>query len=285
MKVGLVLEGGSYKGLFSAGVLDTFMDEGIHIDCDIGVSAGALFSPNYFSKQKGRVLRYAKRFCKDPRNMSLWSYLFTGNIVNKQFAFYDVTLKYDIFDNETFIKNNTGFYATATNVETGEAEYLEMKDILGDMEMLRATSAIPFFSKFVEVNGKYYLDGGIAESVPIRHVQTMGYDKIIVVLTRPYGEKKYELSKIMEYGLRLKYRKYPKLLQTFLHMYEHYNETLDYVNALENRGEIFVFRPYEKIPVSTVERDPNNLQKAYDMGVCCCKDNLEALRDFLNIKR
>ena len=122
MKVGLVLEGGSYRGLFSAGVLDVLIEENIHIDCFIGVSAGALFSPNYFSKQKGRVLRYTKRFCKDPRNMSLLSYFFTGNIVNKQFAFYDVTLKYDIFDNDTFIQNNTGFYATATNVETGEAE-------------------------------------------------------------------------------------------------------------------------------------------------------------------
>ena len=257
------------------------MDENIQVDGIVGVSAGALFSPNYFSKQRGRVIRYTKRFCKDRRNMSLLSYFLTGNIVNRQFAFYDVTLKYDIFDNETFIKNNTGFYATATNVETGEAEYLEMKDIIGDMEMLRATSAIPFFSKFVEVNGKYYLDGGVAESVPINHVQTMGYDKIIVVLTRPYGEKKYELSKVMEYGLRLKYRKYPKLIQTFLQMYKHYNETLDYVNDLEQSGEIFVFRPNEKLPVGTVERNPDNLQKAYDMGIHCCKEKLDSLKKFL----
>ena len=155
-KVGLVLEGGSMRGMFTAGVLDTLMDEGIEIDGIIGVSAGALFGSNYFSRQKGRVIRYNKRFCSDYRYMSLLSYLFTGNLVNRQFAFYDVTLKYDLFDNETFIKNNSGYYVTVTNIETGEAEYLEMKDVIKEMEMLRATSAIPLLSEIIEVNGKIF---------------------------------------------------------------------------------------------------------------------------------
>jgi len=120
-KVGLVLEGGSMRGMFTAGVLDTFMDEKIRVDGIIGVSAGALFGPNYFSKQRGRALRYNKRFCKDRRNMSFWNFLFTGNLVSKQFAYYDITLKYDLFDNETFMINNTGYFATATNIETGKA--------------------------------------------------------------------------------------------------------------------------------------------------------------------
>ena len=106
------------RGMYTAGVLDVFLDEDIGVDGIIGVSAGALFGPNYFSKQKGRALRYNKRFCKDRRYMSFWSFLLIGNIVNKKFAFYDVTSKYDIFDNETFMKNNTGYYVTVTNVET-----------------------------------------------------------------------------------------------------------------------------------------------------------------------
>ena len=281
MKVGLVLEGGSYKGLFSAGVLDTFMEEDIHVDCFIGVSAGALFSPNYFSKQKGRVLRYAKRFCKDPRNMSLWSYLFTGNIVNKQFAFYDVTLKYDIFDNDTFIKNNTGFYATATNVETGEAEYLEMKDIVGDMEMLRATSAIPFFSKLVEIDGKKYLDGGVSDSVPLKQCQKMGCDKVIIISTRPYEFVREPFSKGMMNVLKWKYRKYPKLIETMETLHTRYNDNREYMLDLENKKEIFVIRPPHKIDVKTVENDPNQLQKAYDLGVKIAKDNLEQLKQYL----
>lgn len=133
-KVGLVLEGGSMRGLYTAGVLDVFMDEGIEVDGIIGISAGALFGPNYFSKQRGRVVRYTKRFCKDPRNKSMLSFLLTGNVINKKFAFYDVTLKHDIFDNETFMKNNTGYYAAVANVETGKPEYLEMKDVIKDMK-------------------------------------------------------------------------------------------------------------------------------------------------------
>ena len=281
MKVGVVLEGGSYKGLFSAGVLDVFMEENIHVDCFIGVSAGALFSPNYFSKQKGRVLRYAKRFCKDPRNMSLWSYFLTGNVVNKQFAFYDVTLKYDIFDNDTFIKNNTGFYVTATNVETGEAEYLEMKDIIGDMEMLRATSAIPFFSKLVEINGKKYLDGGVSDSIPLKQCQKMGYDKIIIISTRPYKFVRVPFSKGMMKVIKWKYRKYPKLIETMETLHTRYNDNREYMLDLENKKEIFVIRPPHKIDVKTVEKDPNQLQKAYDLGVKIAKDNLQQLKQYL----
>ena len=152
-RVGLVLEGGSMRGMYTAGVLDTFMDEDIKIDGIIGVSAGALFGPNYFSNQRGRVIRYNKRFCRDRRYMSFWNFILTGNLVGKKFAFYDVTLKYDLFDNDTFMKHNTGYYATVTNVETGKPEYLELKDILKEMEILRATSAIPFVSKAVTWNG------------------------------------------------------------------------------------------------------------------------------------
>lgn len=281
MKVGLVLEGGSYRGLFSAGVLDVLMEENIHIDCFIGVSAGALFSPNYFSKQKGRVLRYTKRFCKDPRNMSLLSYFLTGNIVNKQFAFYDVTLKYDIFDNDTFIKNNTGFYATATNVETGEAEYLQMKDIVNDMEMLRATSAIPFFSKLVEIDGKKYLDGGVSDSVPLKQCQKMGYDKIIIISTRPFDYVRKPFPSGMMKLIRLKYRKYPKFIKTMETLHIRYNDNREYMLDLEQKSEIFVIRPPHTIDVKTVEKNPNRLQKAYDLGVQCAKEQLLQLKEYL----
>ena len=189
-KVGLVLEGGSMRAMFTMGVLDVFMDENIEVDGIIGVSAGALFGPNYYSKQRSRALRYNKRFCKDPRFISLWSFLITGNIVNRKFAFYDVTYKHDIFDDETFKKNNKGYYATVTNIETGKAEYLEMKDVYNNLEILRATSAIPVVSKIVEINGKKYLDGGIADSIPLLQAEKMGYDKIIVVLTRPLDYRK-----------------------------------------------------------------------------------------------
>lgn len=281
MKIGLVLEGGSMRGMYTAGVLDIFMDNDIKVDGIIGVSAGALFSPNYFSKQKGRVIRYNKRFCKDYRYMSLLSFLLTGNIVNRQFAFYDVTTKYDVFDNDIFIKNNTGYYVTVTNVESGKAEYLEVKDVLGEMEKLRASSAIPFVSRIVEIDGRKYLDGGIADSIPVLKCKEMGYDKIIVVLTRPADYRKGALSEMVRKMLAIKYKKYPEFIKTMEKRYIEYNKTIDMINEMEKKNEIFVIRPSSRIKVKTIERNPNKLQTVYDLGVADCKNQLEQLRDYL----
>lgn len=280
-KIGLVLEGGSMRGMYTAGVLDTFMDAGVNVDGMIGVSAGALFGPNYFSKQKGRVIRYNKRFCKDHRYMSLLSFLFTGNIVNKKFAFYDVTTKYDIFDNDTFKKNNRGYYVTVTNVETGEAEYLEVKDILEEMEKLRASAAIPFVSHMVEIEGKKYLDGGISDSIPVIKCKSMGYDKVIVVLTRPIDYRKEPLSEKILKLMSVKYKKYPHFIDTMKNRYVRYNKTVETIIDMENKKEIFVIRPSEAIKLKTVERNSANLQAVYDLGVKDCKSRIEELMEYL----
>ena len=280
-KVGLVLEGGSMRGMFTAGVLDTFMDEGIKIDGIIGVSAGALFGPNYFSKQKGRVIRYNKRFCKDRRYMSLLSFLFTGNIVNKNFAFYDVTTKLDIFDNETFMQNNTGYYATVTNVETGEPEYLEIKDIVGELEKLRATSALPFVSKIVEIEDKKYLDGGISDGIPVLKCKELGYDKIIVVVTRPIDYRKEPMSEKMLKLMSMKYKKYPNFVEALRNRYKKYNETVEAILDMEAKGEIFVIRPSEAITLKTIERNADNLEAVYQMDIADCKRALEHLKRYL----
>lgn len=280
-KIGLVLEGGSMRGMFTAGVLDTFMDENVKVDGIIGVSAGALFGPNYFSKQKGRVIRYNKRFCKDRRYMSLVSFLFTGNIVNRKFAFYDVTTKLDVFDNETFMQNNTGYYATVTNVETGEPEYLEIKDIIGELETLRATSALPFVSKIVEVNGRKYLDGGISDGIPVLKCKELGYDKIIVVTTRPIDYRKEPMSDKMLKLMSMKYRKYPKFLDALRNRYRNYNKTLDILFDMEEKGEIFVIRPSEAINLKTIERNADNMEAVYQMGIADCKKNLNELKAYL----
>ncbi len=278
----LVCEGGSLRGMYTSGVIDTFMDENIHIDAIIGVSAGALFSPNYFSNQKGRALRYSKRFCNDKRNMSFRNFLFTGNLVSKQFAYYDITLKHDIFDNKTFMKNNTGFYAACTNVETGEAEYLEMHDIVKEMEILRATAAIPFVSQMVKLNGKKYLDGGVGDSIPVLQAKKMGYDKIIVVLTRDASYRKDPLSKAMEYLLKLRYWRYPKFIEAMMNRHNRYNQTLEQIQAMKNSHELFVISPSSPIQMHTIERDPDKLQSVYDLGVKDCKNLIHELKDYLS---
>ena len=280
-KIGLVLEGGSMRGLFTAGVLDTFMDENISISTIIGVSASAVFGPNYFSKQKGRVLRYNKRFCKDRRYMSLWSLLFTGNMINRQFAFYDVTHRFDVFDNETFMANNTGYFVTVTDVETGEPAYFEVRDILKEMEILRASSAIPFVSRMVQYEGKKYLDGGIADSIPIQKAKSLGFDKLVVVLTRPASYRKEPLSPKMERLAKWRYKRYPRFAEALICRHEMYNNTLDVIAEMEQKGEIFVIRPSEAIHLKTIERNPENLQAVYDLGVKDCKMKLQKLQEYL----
>ena len=286
-KIGLVLEGGSMRGMFTAGVLDIFLDENIPIDGIIGVSAGALFGPNYFSKQRGRVIRYNKRFCKDKRYMSLFSLLLTKNMVNKQFAFYDVTYKYDLFDNDTFIQNNTGYYVTVTNVETGEPEYLEMPAIAENsngLEILRASSALPFFSELIEINGKKYLDGGISDSIPVLKCKEMGYDKIIVILTRPLEYRKKPLSSSTLKLTKLFYRNYPNFIKAMETRYKRYNETINTISDLESNGEIFVIRPSEPITLKTIERNPDELQKVYELGIRDCQKQIGALKQYLQLQ-
>lgn len=278
MKVGLVLEGGAMRGMFTAGVLDVLLDEQIHIDGIVSVSAGALFGVNLLSKQRGRALRYNKQFLNDPRYIGLKSWLTTGNVVNREFAFYDVPFKIDIFDNETFKQSQTDFYATLTNVETGEAEYHLITDPFAQMETLRATSAMPYVSQIVEVNGKQYLDGGIADSIPLKKAQSLGFDKIIVVLTRPLSYRKSPSPSLLP---KLFYRRYPKLVQTLINRYTEYNQSVEEIIQQEQSGEIFVIRPSKTLAIKRIEKDLNKVQAMYDLGLSDTKQALNALKAYL----
>ncbi|MBE6155301.1 MAG: patatin family protein [Firmicutes bacterium] len=280
-KVGLVLEGGAMRGMYTAGVLDTMMDNKINVDGIIGVSAGALFGPNYYSNQKGRVLRYNKRFCKDRRYMSLLNFVFTGNAIGKKFAFYDVTTKYDLFDNDTFMKNNTGYYVTATNVETGKADYFEIKNVLEEMEKLRATSAIPLVSKMVKIDKHKYLDGGVSDSIPIEKCQSLGYEKIIVVLTRPLDYRKEPLSERKIKLIQKRYKNYPNLVKAMKNRHVEYNKTIEKIMDMENKKKIFVIRPSEPINVKVIERNPDKLQEVYDLGTKDAKRIMKDLKKYL----
>lgn len=278
MKVGLVLEGGAMRGMYTAGVLDTFLDNNIKVDGIIGVSAGVLFGVNYLSNQRGRVIRYNKRFINDKRYMGFWSLLTTGNIINKDFSFYEVPQKLDVFDNDTFMKSEIDFWATITNIETGEPEYVKLKDLFAQMEVLRATSAMPYVSKIVELETGKYLDGGISDSIPVEKCKELGYDKIIVVLTRPLD---YRKKKPKEFLAKTYYRKYPKFAKTLNNRYKMYNDTVEKIIDMENKKEIFVIRPSKLINVKRIEKDPEKLQEMYDLGIEDCKNRLEDLKTYI----
>ena len=280
-KVGLVLEGGSLRGLYSAGVLDIMMDNDIIIDCIVGTSAGALFGPNYFSNQRGRAIRYNKRFCKDRRNISMLSFILTGNVVNKNFAYYKITKELDIFDNETFMKSGKELYVTATNIESGKCEYFKINDVLEDMEKLRATSAIPIMTRPVKIDDKYYLDGGVSDSKPVKKCLELGCDKVIVVLTQPEGFIKKKISDKKVKTIKFVFRKYPKLIERMLNRHNDYNECINYINELEKEGKAFVIRPSEKLDIDLIERNPEKLEDIYQIGIKDMKKKIKNLKKYL----
>lgn len=272
MKKALILEGGGMRGLYTAGVLDAMLDDKIKYDSIYGVSAGAVFGVNYLSKQKGRVLRYNKKYVNDKRYMGIGSFIKTGNFINKQFAYYDVPFKYDIFDEETYSKSKTNFYAVMTNIETGEAEYPKIINCGIQIEELRASSSLPFVSKPVVIDDKKYLDGGLADAVPIKKALEDGYDKIVVVLTRPEGYRKKKSNQLLP---KLFYSKYPKLVESINTRYSRYNETMDDIENLEKEGKIMVIRPSKLVKISRVEKDPDKLEEIYNLGS----------KDYTNLKK
>ena len=279
MKVGLVLEGGAMRGMYTAGVLDTFLDNDIKVDGIIGTSAGVLFGVNYPSKQKGRVIRYNKKYCKDKRYMGLHSLITTGNVINKDFSFYEVPYKLDIFDDKTFNESGIDFYATVSNIDTGEAEYFKLDKILEQMEILRATSAMPFVSEIVEIDGKKYLDGGVTDAIPLDKCKELGYDKIIVVLTRV---KEYRKKKSSDFLAKLMYKKYPKLIDAMNRKYKVYNDTVERIIDCENKKEIFVIRPSRFVKVGRIEKNPERLQEMYELGIQDTNNCIEELKKYLS---
>ena len=280
MKVGLVLEGGGMRALFTAGVLDALLDvKELDIDGIVGVSAGALFGANYVSGQKERAIRYNKKYARDKRYMGLHSWITTGNAVNKEFAFYEIPFKLDVFDQEKFKQSKIDFYVVMTNVENGQAEYVLIKDVFEQMEYLRATSALPFASKIIEINGKKYLDGGISDSIPIDFCESLGYDKIIAVLTRPEGTYKEDK---LGFLYKLVYRKYPNLVNSLLNMATDYEKVLAKIKDLENKGKIFVVRPPEVLKIGRLEKNRDKIQKVYDTGLNTGLKELDNIVKYLN---
>lgn len=263
MKTGLVLEGGGVRGIYTAGVLDAFMEHGITFDGVIGVSAGAIHGCSYLSNQKGRSIRYYKKYCNDPRFMSFQSWIKTGDIVGADFCYRLLPDELDVYDHEAFYKSSSAFYVTCSNVETGKAEYIQIKDMKTQIDYLRASASLPYFSRIVEINGKKYLDGGCTDSIPIEAFLKMGYEKNVVVLTREANYRKKAERPLLS---KLCYRKFPEFTNALLNRYNSYNQTVEKIMEMEKAGEIFVIRPKESLNIGRMDKDPENVQRVYDIG-------------------
>lgn len=279
-KTGLVLEGGGMRGMYTAGVLDVFMEKGLRFDGVIGVSAGAIHGCSFLSGQMGRSIRYYKKYCSDPRFMSMRSFITTGNVVGVDFCYHELPDKLDIYDHDAFLRNvkDTAFYATCTNVETGKPEYCRITDMRTQIDYLRASATLPYISRIVEINGKKYLDGGCTDSIPVEAFRKMGYERNVVVLTRPADHVRKPEHKLMA---GLMYRKYPAFVRALRSHHLRYNRTTRRIAELEREGSIFVIRPAESLNIGRLEKDPENIQRVYDIGRADREKYISALSEWL----
>ena len=280
MKIGMVLEGGGMRGMYTAGILDVMMENEIKIDGIVGVSAGTVFGCNYKSGQIGRAIRYNKKYCRDSRYGSIKSLLKTGDIFDKDFCYSQLPKELDPFDFKSFQDNPTEFYATCTDALTGKAVYKRCYNCDDkELEWFRASASMPLVSKVVEIDGGSYLDGGIADSIPVRWMREKGFEKNIVILTRPEGYRKSKNKLI--WLMRIVLHKYPNMIKAMKLRHIHYNESLDEVYRLRKEGSVFVFAPDASLDISRTESNPEKLEEAYRMGKKHAFDRLPELRVFL----
>lgn len=280
MKKGLILEGGAMRGMFTAGVTDVLMENGIEFDGTVGVSAGAAFGCNYKSKQIGRAIRYNVNYCGDKRYCSFHSLITTGNLFGADFCYRELPEKLDIFDEKTFFENPMEFYVVCTDVETGEPIYHRLSEKEENyFEWFRASASLPLVSKIVEFNGKKMLDGGISDSIPLKFFEDAGYGKNVVILTQPKGYRK-EKNKLMPL-MKIVFKKYPRLVERMENRYKEYNEISEYIEKKEETGEIFVLRPAGKLPIERMEKNPEVLKAVYQIGRNTAEKNIEKLKEYL----
>lgn len=278
-RAGLVLEGGAMKGVYTAGVLDFFLDAGIDFEKCYGVSAGACCMCSYLSKQRGRALATMTDYLNDKDYWGLSSFLRTGDLFNVQMCYHDIPEKLNLFDYEAFDKNPSRGYAVVTNIETGFAEYIPLQEMHRDIEAVRASASMPFVSRNVDIGGKMYLDGGLADSIPILHAVTDGCRKNVVVMTKEEG---YWRSPMRHAGVaRLKYAKYPKVYELIKNRHNTYNETLRYIYEQVEEGTVFLIQPRYKSDVSRTEKDASKLRALYEEGYEEAASRKEELLAFL----
>ena len=245
-KIGLIMEGGAMRGMFTMGVTDILMENSIHFDGAIGVSAGAGFGCNVKSQQIGRAFRYSKRFARDKRFASVHSLITTGNLYNENFLYHEIPEKLDPFDEKAYKANPMRFYVVATNKETAEPVYKELPNgDAYDLEWIRASASMPGFSKDVIIDGVPYCDGGVTISIPLAYFQNLGYTKNVVVSTqkRSYVKEKYKFAPLLPFI----FRKQKALAHAIAERHNAYNQERDYLFAEEKKGTTYVITPPEDL--------------------------------------
>ena len=278
MKTGLVMEGGAMRGMFTCGVIDVFLENGITFDGAAGISAGATFGCNFKSRQIGRALRYNKAYSRDPRYCSVHSLLKTGDLFGVEFCYHELPDVLDPFDRETFQKNPMAFYVGATDVDTGKIVFHKCTDGgAADIEWMRASASMPVVSRPVQIGNYTLLDGGIVDPVPYRFMECKGYDRNVIILTQPDGYVKKPSAPAMQAALR----RYPAIAKAMAVRHLRYNRQMEEIRRRENAGTVYVLRPPEPLQIGRTEKDPKELERVYQIGRTAAQDQMDAIRSFL----
>ena len=275
----LILEGGTFRPIFSAGVMDALLDNNIIFPYCIGVSAGITNGISYISKQKGRNLEVLAKYRNDKRYLGYGNFLKCKSLFGLDFVFDEIPNKLVPFDMDTYKKYTGKILIGVTNAKTGKTEYLDGKDLDDKATFLRATCALPIFFPVIKINDNEYYDGGLCDPIPIKKAITDGNEKHLIILTQPKGYKK-DLSKKNIIVSKLLNHKYPNLKNSFLTRHEHYNETVKFCEDLEKQGKAIILRP--EYPLESFEKDVNKLKSNYEHGYELATKHLTEINSLFN---
>lgn len=278
--IGLVLEGGGMRGLFTAGVIDVLMEHDIHFPLAVGVSAGACFGVNIKSLQIGRALRYNLKMMGNPHYMGLRSYLRTGDYVNADYAYHVVPTQIDVFDAETYARQPMQFHVVCTDVDSGEPVYKNLEHIdYEGLEWVRASASLPMISNPVSLADRRLMDGGLSDSIPLKYIESQGCNRNVVILTQPLGYRKSPVKR--PWLFKLLCHKYPKMAELLITRPARYNAQLEYVEEQARSGSVLLIAPTHKLDIGRVEQSREKLQACYDLGRQVCESQLSVIQSFL----
>lgn len=279
-KIGLVLEGGGMRGLYTCGVLELFLEKELYFSYIIGVSAGACNAVSYISKQKGRNEKVNIEFANNWKYASVRNFLREKSYFGMNFIFDEIPNKYVTFDYNTFNNSPSKFLIGATDCNTGKPIYLNKEDVTEGFHALRATASLPLISPVVRFKGYELLDGGISDSIPIKKSIEDGNEKNIIILTRnrEYRKSPMKFEKI----IKLKYKQYPLLVDTIINRYKNYNETLDFIEELEKQGKAIVIRPSQEVTVGRIEKNKEKLYSLFHNGRVDAENLYNKIHEFIN---
>lgn len=277
---GLILEGGGMRGLYTAGVLDYFIENNYYFKDCLAVSAGACHACSYLSGQEGRAFRINVDYLNDKRYGGFANWIKTGDFFNMDMHLNIIPNELDLYDYDAFNNRGTNFYAVATNCVTGQAEYLKINDIRKDINAVWASSSLPLMSHEMKYKGSIYLDGGISDPLPIKKSIMMGNKKNVVILTRQSGYVK-EADKLLPI-LRMRYgKKYPHIVSAMETRHIRYNQTLKFIEKAEKEGSVFVIRPSSAPNIGRIEKNRKKLEKLYGLGYSDAENRGKELKKFI----